>query len=66
MLADIKEMYRQILVHPKDRELQKILWRTGGGDPVKEYQLNTVTYGLSCAPYLAIRTLQQLALDEEG
>ncbi|XP_011859011.1 PREDICTED: uncharacterized protein LOC105556524 [Vollenhovia emeryi] len=32
---------------------------------LQEYRLNTVTYGLACAPYLAIRTLQQLAADEE-
>ena len=28
------------------------------------YQLLTVTYGMACAPYLAIRTLRQLAADE--
>lgn len=27
--------------------------------------MNTVTFGLSCAPYLALRTLLQLAHDEE-
>lgn len=32
---------------------------------MQEFELNTVTYGLSCASYLAIRTLQQLASDEE-
>ncbi|KMQ86917.1 gag-pol protein, partial [Lasius niger] len=65
MVADIEKMYRQILVHPEDRNLQRILWRTSGDEPVKEFQLNTVTYGLSCAPYLAIQTLHQLASDEE-
>lgn len=28
--------------------------------------LNTVTYGLTCAPFLAIRTLLQLVKDEGG
>ncbi|GFV28862.1 integrase catalytic domain-containing protein [Trichonephila clavipes] len=28
------------------------------------YKLNTVTYGTTCAPYLATRTIQQLARDE--
>ncbi|XP_011687417.1 PREDICTED: uncharacterized protein LOC105449732 [Wasmannia auropunctata] len=62
--ADIEKMYRQILVHPSDRDLQRIVWRTNRCDPVTEYQLNTVTYGLACAPFLAIRTLHQLAEDE--
>ncbi|XP_076301461.1 uncharacterized protein LOC143219343 [Lasioglossum baleicum] len=62
--ADITKMYRQILVHPEDRDFQRILWRQTETQQVCEYQLNTVTYGLSCAPYLAVRTLRQLAEDE--
>ncbi|XP_025262293.1 uncharacterized protein LOC112637250 [Camponotus floridanus] len=64
-IADIEKMYRQILVHPDDRDLQRILWRQNRTDDVQEYRLNTVTYGLACAPFLAIRTLRQLADDEE-
>lgn len=58
-------MYRQILVHPDDRDLQRILWRHNAANEVREYRLNTVTYGLACAPFLAIRTLHQLASDEQ-
>ncbi|UYV68474.1 hypothetical protein LAZ67_5004421 [Cordylochernes scorpioides] len=32
--------------------------------PVKDYRLSTVTYGTTSAPFLAIRTMQQLARDE--
>ncbi|XP_076301510.1 uncharacterized protein LOC143219381 [Lasioglossum baleicum] len=61
--ADVTKMYRQIFVHPDDRDVQRILWRHAESQPVREYRLNTVTYGLSCAPYLAVRTLRQLAED---
>ncbi|XP_055622041.1 uncharacterized protein LOC129765656 [Toxorhynchites rutilus septentrionalis] len=64
MTADIEKMYRQIMVHPEDRPLQQILWRQLESDPMKAYFLNTVTYGTSCAPFLATRTLNQLAEDE--
>lgn len=64
MTADIEKMYRQIVVHPDDRPLQQILWRQHESDPIKPYLLNTVTYGTSCAPFLATRTLNQLAEDE--
>ena len=57
-------MYRQIVVHPDDRDFQWILWSRSPGRPAKEFQLCTVTYGLACAPYLAIRCLQQLAREE--
>ncbi|XP_025264939.1 uncharacterized protein LOC112638102 [Camponotus floridanus] len=65
-IADIEKMYWQILIHPDDRDLQRILWRRQRTDDVQEYRLNTVTYGLACAPFLAIRTLRQLADDEES
>lgn len=64
MASDIEKMYRQVLVHPLDRDLQRIVWRYDKDDDLIEYTLNTVTYGLSCAPFLAIRALKQLAIDE--
>ncbi|XP_068987551.1 uncharacterized protein, partial [Bombus flavifrons] len=63
LTGDIEKMYRQILVRPEDRKYQLILWRNSNGE-VDTYQLNTVTFGLSAAPYLALRCLKQLAEDE--
>lgn len=65
LTADIKQMYRQILIQPSHRDFQRILWRFSPREPVQEYQLNTVTYGISPAPFLALRTLFQLAQDEK-
>ena len=62
--ADIENMYRQIRVHTDDCDFQRILWRKNASDPVQAYRLLTVTYGMACAPYLAIRTLKQLSADE--
>ncbi|XP_054723952.1 uncharacterized protein LOC129234086, partial [Uloborus diversus] len=58
-------MFRQIRVHPDDTDWQRILWRNSPDDSITEYRLVTVTYGTSCAPFLATRTLHQLALDEQ-
>ncbi|XP_073835841.1 uncharacterized protein [Musca autumnalis] len=63
--ADISKMYRQILVNPNQTTFQRIVYRTSPDEEIKDYKLNTVTFGLNCAPYLALRTLQQLAQDEE-
>ncbi|GFW62258.1 uncharacterized protein TNCV_4421451 [Trichonephila clavipes] len=57
-------MFRQILINPGHRNLQLILWKDSVDGPVQTYKLNTVTYGTTCAPYLATRTIQQLARDE--
>lgn len=63
IIADIEKMYRQFLIRESDRVFQKVLWKIN--DKITEFQLNTVTFGFSCAPYLAIRGLFQLADDEE-
>lgn len=62
--GDIKQFFRQILIHPTHRNLQQICWRKDRTQPIQIYQLNTVTYGMTCSPYLATRTLKQLYLDE--
>lgn len=62
--ADIKMMYRFIQIRPEDRDFQRILWRYSPKDPVQDYRLCTVTFGVASAPFLALRTLRQLAIDE--
>ncbi|XP_053968947.1 uncharacterized protein LOC128870359 [Anastrepha ludens] len=64
IMADIAKMYRQIWVDERDTEWQCIFWRPTSQQPLTTYQLKTVTYGTSCAPYLAVKCLQQLAIDE--
>lgn len=34
-------------------------------EPLKEYWLTVVTFGMSSAPYLAIRAIRQCALDHQ-
>ncbi|XP_075162833.1 uncharacterized protein LOC142235462 [Haematobia irritans] len=63
--ADITKMYRQILVNPEHARYQKILYRSDPDSEIRDCQLKTVTFGVNCAPYLALRTLLQLADDEE-
>ncbi|XP_068149528.1 uncharacterized protein [Drosophila tropicalis] len=55
----------QILVAPEHQNFQRILWREDPEEPLKHYKLTTVTYGTACAPFLAVRVLEQLATDHE-
>ncbi|XP_072400237.1 uncharacterized protein [Diabrotica undecimpunctata] len=54
-------MYRQILIHNDHKSLQRIVWRDNPEQDLSVYELNTVTYGTTSAPYLAIKCLQTLA-----
>ncbi|XP_017475903.1 PREDICTED: uncharacterized protein LOC108366116 [Rhagoletis zephyria] len=56
-------MYRQILVHKDDQDFQRIIFRNSPNSPICDYKLKTVTFGVNCAPFLAIRTLHELAND---
>ncbi|XP_076247820.1 uncharacterized protein LOC143187494 [Calliopsis andreniformis] len=60
LVADIEKMFRQILVAPEDRRFQSIVWRTPETERTIAFELNTVTYGTACAPYLSMRTLLEL------
>lgn len=62
--SDIKMMYRYIGLTEEHRDLHRILWRFSPHDPVQEYRLCCVTFGVASAPFLALRTLRQLATDE--
>ena len=64
--ADIQMMYRQILVDPEDSNFRRIVWQKLGEQDPRHFRFLTLTYSTICAPYLAIRVLRQLAMDEES
>ena len=47
--ADIQMMYRQILVHPEDTDLQRIVWQSPGENKVEHFRLLSHT-GLDVLP----------------
>lgn len=63
MTADVKKMYRQVLVSQEQLDYQRILWRENSKLPIKEFQLTTQTYGLRSAPHNCVRALIQCATD---
>lgn len=52
--TDICKMYRQIKVLPQYRACQHTLWRSSPHKELIEYELNTVTYGVNCAPFPSV------------
>ncbi|XP_025159234.1 uncharacterized protein LOC112589578 [Harpegnathos saltator] len=64
--ADVEKMYRQIQIDSRDLNYQRILWRPAPDDEPREYHLMTITYGMSCVPFLALRVLRQLMMDDRN
>ena len=51
LVCDIKEMYLQIEIEPKDRPLFRILWRNNRTDQdPEEYEFSRVVFGKNSAP----------------
>ncbi|XP_026729604.1 uncharacterized protein LOC113495194 [Trichoplusia ni] len=66
LCADIVKMYRQVKVSSEHAEFQRVVWRDDPESVIKEYKLVRVTFGTATAPYLAVKSLQQVAIDEGG
>ncbi|XP_044741831.1 uncharacterized protein LOC123302806 [Chrysoperla carnea] len=62
--ADIRQMYLRIGMHSDHRKFQLKLWRFSKTDEILVYSLDTVSFGVKSSPFLVLRTLKQLALDE--
>jgi len=52
-----------VWVDKEDRSMQRILWRPNTSEPICEYELNTVTYGVNSASFSATECLEKIADD---
>lgn len=63
--ADIKSMFLQVRINKNQWNLQRIFWRESPKQPLKEYFLVVVTFGLASSPYLAVRSMLEGAASME-
>ena len=61
--GDVGKMYREVMLCQPDRQLHRFLWRPQPDQPVADYCMNRVTFGVTSSPYVAVQTLQQTAKD---
>lgn len=48
--GDIEEMFSQVLIKPSDRQAQRFLWRYDESEPLGEYVMDVMTFGVTCSP----------------
>lgn len=64
LTADIVQMFRQVGVHERDWQYQKIIWRDAPQHQLRELQCTVVMWGTASASFNAVRALRQCAMDE--
>ena len=63
LTADVSKMYRAIELVPVDRELHRFVWRNSPSEPIRDYRMTRVTFGVSASSFAANMAVKQNAID---
>ena len=65
LITDISKMYRAVGLDPNDRDFHRLLWRNNPEEDTQEYRMTRVTFGITSAPFLATKSVLQLAEEHQ-
>ena len=63
LTADVSKMYRAIQLVNSDRDLHRFVWRRCPDEPLVDYRMTRVTFGVSASSFAANMSLKQNAID---
>ena len=63
MTTDISKMYRVVLLSEDQRDLHRFVWREDRTQPMRDYRMTRLTFGVSASPFAANMALRQNALN---
>ena len=63
LTTDVSKMYRAVNLALSDRDLHRFVWRKSHNDPLVDYRMTRVTFGVSASSFAANMAVQQNALD---
>ncbi len=63
LTADISKMYRAIELTHTDKDLHRFVWRSHPKEPLKDYHMTRVTFGVSASSFAANMAVKQNAND---
>lgn len=66
LTTDVSKMYRAVTLTPEHRDFHRFLWRDKDTDPVVDYRMTRVTFGIASAAFLATNSLLCLAKENES
>lgn len=63
LITDVSRMYRGIELPPSDRDLHRFVWRSSDAEPVRDYRMTRVTFGVSASSFAANMAVRQNAVE---
>ena len=63
LTTDISRMYRAVLLPSDERDLHRFVWRRQPKEPLKDYRMTRVTFGVASSSYAANMAVKQNAAD---
>ena len=63
LTTDVSKMYRAIKLTQSDRDYHRFVWRRNPTDPLREYRMTRLTFGVSASSFAANMALKQNAMD---
>uniref|UniRef100_A0A1X7VHG3 Reverse transcriptase domain-containing protein n=1 Tax=Amphimedon queenslandica TaxID=400682 RepID=A0A1X7VHG3_AMPQE len=62
-VADVSQMYRAVRLTDTNQDYHRFVWRKCPKDPLKDYRMTRVTFGVSASLFIANMCVQQNAVD---
>ena len=63
LTTDVSKMYRAIELTRQDHDLHRFVWRQSPDQPLQDYRMTRVTFGVSASSFVANMAVKQNALD---
>ena len=63
LTADISKMYRAVELVNRDRDFHRFVWRSSPEQPLQDYRMTRLTFGVSASSFAANMAVKQNAID---
>ncbi len=63
LTADVSKMYRAIELSERDKDYHRFVWRKHPNEPLIDYRMTRITFGISASSFAANMCMKQNALD---
>ena len=63
LTTDVSRMYRAVELTSSDHDLHRFVWRHNPDEPLQDYRMTRVTFGVSASSFTANMSVKQNAID---